>query len=178
MGDLLKNKVFQVAMVFFVIYISTSMALASSRSYSSGRYGLAFEYPASYQLDEKEVGNMERTHHVITLTDKAFLPLPTDGDGPVSMTIDIFENDRDSLSSEDFIRTTANSNYKLGGGVIASTSYGELTGLEYGWSGLYEGRSLVVARPGYVFMFSVTHQTSNDPILKDFKDILATVILK
>ncbi len=164
----------------FKLYPTTPEELTpqNSKTYTSGRYGITFQYPSNYRLTQKEAGSAEREHHVITLVDQAVGTIPENSDGSPSITIDIFENDKDSLSSRDFITATSNSNYKLGGGSIATSTYGEVTGLEYAWSGLYEGRSLVIARPGYVFMFSGTRNSSGDPISSDFERILKTVVLK
>lgn len=150
----------------------------NSKTYESARYGIAFQYPPKYRLSQRDESGPDGEHHVITLIDESFFPLPENGEGPTGITVDIFENDRKSLSSEDFIRTVRASKYELGDGVLATTSYGGVTGLEYGWSGLYQGRSLVVARPGYVFMFSATHDKPDEATISDFSRIVEAVVLK
>ncbi|MBI5134203.1 MAG: hypothetical protein HZA81_02340 [Candidatus Taylorbacteria bacterium] len=155
-----------------------------AESYSSGRFGLSFEYPKGYYLEEREVSAAERLHYQIVLTEdtewnrrlrSGEVP-PTEG--PTSITIDVFQNDLDQDTARGFITGSNNSNYKLGDGVVATTTRGSLEGLEYSWSGLYEGRSFVVASPRYIYMFSVTRLDPSDRILKDFNEVMETVSIE
>ncbi|MBX4209593.1 hypothetical protein KW799_02805 [Candidatus Parcubacteria bacterium] len=150
----------------------------TSKSYVSGRYGISFLYPNYYRLEQKDIGDARRARHLIMLTDATLDPLPKDGEGPPSITIDILENDGIAVSAEDFIRNDDISNYRLGNGLISTSTEGPVEGLGYSWSGLYEGRSLVVVRPGYIFMFSVTRFGPDDRIVADFSRILRTTVLK
>jgi hypothetical protein len=99
-------------------------------------------------------------------------------EGPTAITIDVYQNNLDKQDAESFIKGSSDSNYKLGNGVLATTTRGSVVGTEYSWSGLYEGRSFVIAKPDYIYMFSVTRLDSTDRILQDFDNLLRTVTIK
>lgn len=150
-------------------------------SYESERYGLSFSYPTTYYLEEQSVGSAQRERYQITLIeDTEWNRRLRSGDvpateGPTSITVDVFQNNLDGQTAYGFVTGSNDSNYKLGDGAIATTTRGTLEGLEYTWSGLYEGRSFVVARPDYIYMFSVTRLDPTDRILQDFNEVMESV---
>src|SRR3989344_1427909 len=82
--------------------------------YSNATYGISFQYPDSYVLSERESGNGERAQHAITLMDKtAAANIPVGGEGPTAITIDIFQNNIDNQTVENWINNSSASNYKL-----------------------------------------------------------------
>lgn len=168
---------------FFVWEPEEHSAPVELKQRISSDYDISFKYPSSYFLEEKEVGNAERGHHVFILTEdteenknlregKEGVPR----EGPLAMTIDIYQNNLDQLTTDLWIASTSDSNYKLSiDGAISTTSVGGLTAKSYRWSGLYEGKSVVIATPLFVYMFSVTSMTPEDAILQDFQQMLASV---
>lgn len=152
---------------------------ADSLRYESSQYGISFTYPSGYTLDERSVpGSGERLHHVITLTRTEDLPLPENGEGPPAITIDIYQNDLDKLSTEQWIRNTSASNFKLGDGTLASTTISGWPALSYRWSGLYEGTTIVQARTAWVYAFSVTYLEMGADIIQDFVAIRDSVRIR
>lgn len=152
------------------------------KTYVSDTLGIKFDYPSNYILDEKNTGSPERGRYTITLIENTpgnqdLISGKVQGEGPIAITIDIFQNDLDKYTAEKWIRGVSDSNYKLGNGEIASTTVGNMQGLEYTWSGLYEGRSRVVSTQNYIYMFSVTRMTPDDQILKDFDALLDSVLI-
>ncbi|MBM3272055.1 hypothetical protein FJY94_02095 [Candidatus Kaiserbacteria bacterium] len=149
---------------------------ADSLRYENSRYGISFTYLDAYALSEQDApGSGERLHHVITLTRKEDLPLPENGEGPPAITIDIYQNDLDKLSTEQWIRNTSASNFKLGGGSLATTSISGMPALSYRWSGLYEGTTVVQARDVWVYAFTVTYLEMGADIIQDFVAIRDSV---
>ena len=142
---------------------------AGSQQYSNVAYGLSFSYPDTYVLSELDApGSGERKHHAVLLMRKEDLPLPQGGEGPPAITIDIYQNDLDKLSAEAWIRNTSESNFKLGDGTLASITVGSLPALSYRWSGLYEGTTIVLAQPDWIYAFTVTYLEMGAPIVQDF----------
>jgi hypothetical protein len=184
---------FVILLAIFAVYIAknptgvqvadTTKRPVETKLYSSNKYGLSFNYPAGYYLEEKDVNTAERLHHQIILTeDTEENRLVREGqapgrEGPVAITIDIYQNNLDKMSAMGFITGTGDSNYKLGNGTISTTTKGTITGFEYEWSGLYEAKSLVVALPSYIYMFSVTRINPDDRIVADFEGILQTATI-
>ena len=138
-------------------------------SYSSAEYGISFSYPEGYVLTEKDLpGSAQRKHHVITLMRSADLPLPEAGEGPPSITIDVYQNNLDSLSTEAWVRNSSQSNFKMGDGRLASTTVSGLPALSYRWSGLYEGTTIALAQPRWVYALTVTYLEMGADIVQDF----------
>lgn len=154
------------------------------KTYSSERYGVTFSYPDTYYLEERLVNSGQRERFQIILTEdtewnrKLRVGDVPATEGPTAITIDVFQNNLDSQSEHAFVTSSSDSNYKLGDGRFSTSTRGALTGLEYTWSGLYEGRSFVVSRPNYLYMFSVTRLDPTDKILRDFNDIIETAKIR
>lgn len=135
--------------------------------------GLHFWYPPTLNLATRDFGNGERGHMQVVLTEKTAV-YPQDGEGPPAISIDIFQNMEGNTTGQ-WVQGMSYSNFKLSDGDLSPVEIGDETGLTYSWSGLYEGRSVVVARKDYVFMLSVTYLTPNDTLIQNFEDILKTV---
>ena len=144
--------------------------------YSNAAYNISFSYPSAYILSEMEVpGNEERAHYAITLMRKEDMPLPEAGEGPPSITINVYQNNSDVQTAEEWIRNSSESNVRLGEGVLTSTTISGLPALSYRWSGLYEGTTIVRAQPDFVYAFTVTYLEMGAPIVQDFVAIRDSV---
>lgn len=150
--------------------------------YNSAYLGVSFVYPRNYFVLENDLSTGEREQHSISLiedtpTNRALVSGELQGtEGPTAITVEIFQNDLDSYTSETFIEETNFTNYKLSPtGDWALMNVGGDIGTSFQWSGLYEGRSVVVARPDWVYVFSVTWLTPQDAILSDFESVLSRV---
>ncbi len=145
-------------------------------------HGISFSYPAHYFLEEKNTGNAERARYSIILTEdseenKAVREGRAPGrDGPTAIVIEIFQNDLDYRTAEQWIKETSDSNYKLSpDSVLTAREVGALSGFAYRWSGLYEARTIAVANDSFVYSFTATYLTPEDLILKDFETLLQSV---
>lgn len=148
-------------------------------TFDNATYGISFKYPSTYALQEREVGDGHRYHYMITLIDKeALANIPQNGEGPPAITVDIFQNNLDQLSIEEWIRGTNFSNFKLSpDGAISSTTVASAPSLSYTWDGLYRGRSIVFVHDNNIVMISVTLLTPQDQIVGDFDQIVSSVAL-
>jgi len=148
-------------------------------TYSSSIYGISFSYSDTYALLEREAGNGERYHYVITLIDKdALANVPADGEGPPAISIDIFQNNLEKQKVEEWIRGNSFSNFKLSpDNALASTTVAGTEAYAYTWDGLYRGESTVFAHKENIIMMSVTSLSPADAIRADFSDILASLAL-
>jgi hypothetical protein len=150
-------------------------------TYSNDTLGVSFDYPDRYFLEERDVDTTHRLHRQIVLLEdtewnrKISRGEIADTEGPPAIMLDVFQNDLDRQSARDFITGSNNSNYKMGPGTIATSTKGDTVGLEYVWSGLYEGKSFVIANEDFVYMFSVTYMSPEDEIISDFEALLSTV---
>ena len=146
--------------------------------YVNTKYGIEFSYPDGYVLTEQDIGNTaERDHHAIAImkTEDA-AKAPESGEGPTAITIDIYGNATDKLTTEQFIKNTSASNFKISvDGKIATSTVAGQSAFRYTWDGLYRGDSTVVANKTEIYMFSVTYMDSAAVIRDDFAYILSTV---
>ncbi len=156
---------------------TTTPSTTNTRVYSSDIFGIRFHYPTHYFLEEREIGNAERTHYLVMLTeDTEENRLVREGkspgrEGPTAITLDVFQN-MEQQSVESFIKNTSETNYKLGDGVLAKTKVGTRDAFSYRWNGLYEGRSIAFVNGPHLFLWSVTWLTPDDQIIKDFDEMV------
>ena len=147
--------------------------------YTNPTYGISFSYPDTYELVEQDIGSGERRRYVIALADKEALSrAPQNGEGPPSITFDIFQNNIDNTSIENWIRGTNFSNFKLNlDGELSPTSVGRARALSYTWDGLYRSQSIVFEHNENIVMSTVGYLSAQDEIVRDFTYILSTVEL-
>lgn len=153
------------------------------KSYTSEELKIAFQYKAEYLLEERTVNEAQRLHKAVVLvedneTNRKLLSGEIVGDGPTAITVDVFQNNLDKQTAENFIKNSSNSNYKMGDGELEEGILSGLQAYRYTWDGLYRGESIVAANDDYVYMFSVTYLEPTDKIRSDFYEMLATLELK
>ena len=174
------------ALIGFLLIIASTLFIFSPRrsheaapaevpqshlnTFKSDRYGFSFSYPDTYELTEHEAaGGALREQHTIVLMRKTDLPPTQNGEGPPSITIDIVQNNLDKLMTEEWIRGSSVSNFKLSPeGTLSAVSLGGLPALSYRWSGLYEGTTIAIARADWVYAFSVTYLEPGADSVQDF----------
>lgn len=150
-------------------FVEVDQNLVALKRYSNAAYGLSFSYPETYVLSEIDApGSGMRVRHSITLLRKEDLPLPEGGEGPPAITIEAFQNDLDKQTTEGWIKNTSASSYKLSEGTLAATTVNGLPALSYRWSGLYEGTTIALAMPNWIYVFTVTYLEMGAPIVQDF----------
>ncbi len=143
------------------------------QSYTNAEYGISFNYPATYALNEYSYADRK----TIVLADKeALAQAPQNGEGPTSITFDIIKNPT-GLSSSEWVRQNSASNFQLATGGLASTTQAGIEAVAYMWDGLYRGESYVFGNDADIVMASVTMLETTDQIRKDFERILRTLVL-
>lgn len=146
----------------------------NAKEYRSDVYGIAFAYPHDYFLDEYEMGDAHRARHSIVLsedneTNRAIREgRMMETEGTPSITIDIYQNNLDKQTTEEWVTGSAYSNFKLGDGTFESVTVAGVSALHYFWDGLYRGESLVFAHKGNIIMLSGTYLEPADRIRGDF----------
>jgi hypothetical protein len=150
--------------------------ISTAGKYSNTEYGISFTYPENYTVTEADAAGSEmRKRHAITLIRKADLPVPQGGEGPTSITIEMYQNNLDKQTTEQWILNSNESNFKLSNGVMATTTIDGLPARSYRWSGLYEGTTIVTAQPNWIYVLSVTYLEMGSDIVQDFVKIKESV---
>jgi len=149
------------------------------QSYSSATHGIAFQYPQSYALEERTAQGASAPRHTIVIADReALAEAPENGEGPTSITVDIFPNPS-GQTPEAWVRSNNQSNFQLAvNGTLATSNVSGKSAVAYTWDGLYRGDSYVFAHTGNILMFSVTYMTPEDTIRDDFARLLQTLELQ
>lgn len=144
-------------------------------SYSSEITGFKMSYPAIYEIKREYIEEGLNRKRDIVLIEKSAIPPPnTPTEGPPSITISVFEDSKD-IELKNWISESKYSNFELGPQVLNEKMVASTTAYEYFWSGLYEGKSVVVKANDKIYMFSVTWLTPEDRIIKDFEKLLTSV---
>lgn len=154
---------------------------ANLATYESEEFGLSFKYPSQYLLIERETGNAERRAYSITLIENTpgnrdLLSGRVVGEGPPAITIQLFQNDLDSYTAEEWIRGVNESNFKLSPEqTLSKATISGKEALSYRWSGLYEATTIVQPRPKWLYAFTVTYLEMGAPIVQDFVTVRDSV---
>ncbi|MDP3646110.1 MAG: hypothetical protein Q8R25_03410 [bacterium] len=149
----------------------------SPKMYTNAVYGISFQYPDTYEISEREAGDAHRGHYAITLTRKADLPPPQNGEGPPTVSIDIHQNDIDNMSLLGWLLGTNAGNFKLSDGTYASTTISGREAVRYRWSGLYEADAVAFLHNDWFVTISGTYLDPNDSIRRDFQTVVSSFIL-
>ena len=153
----------------------------NTQEYEKEDLNIKFSYPDGYILKERETGNGERFRYSITLledteTVRAILNGEMSGtEYPPTINVDIYQNNLDKMTPEEWIRNTSESNYKLSTGKILKINLQGEEGLVYKWSGLYEGVTTVFGDERYIYAFSVNFFEREDKIFSDYESVLSSL---
>lgn len=174
------NKKISVTVLIISLVIAESLVFFGGRTdaaftvYRSDSLGISFAYPKTYFVVERELGNGERYHHQVALyqdskENRDVLAGKSPGrEGPVSITLDLYQNDLDKLPLETWIKTMGDSNFKLGNGVLVPDTVSGNPALSYVYSGLYENKVTAFTKDGSIALLAVSYINPGDQILKDF----------
>jgi len=132
----------------------------------------SFAYPDTYHLEEYDMGNGERRHVAVVLTGENETVVP-DSEGPVAISVDVYQNDLDNLTPEQWITGTNDSNWKMATSPQERVMVGGKEALTYRWSGLYEAETTVFEHAGNIVAVTVTFISPEDAIRGDFDRILS-----
>lgn len=153
---------------------------SDEKLYTNALYGISFRYPQAYVVKEQNSDSTHRVHDVVTLIHAEDANFGGEGgsDGPRAITLQFFQNNLDKQSARGFITGSSDSNYKLGDGIISTTTVAGYEALAYNWDGLYPGKSTVFLHGDTIVMASVTYNALSDRILDDFESIMRTLRLE
>lgn len=164
--------------MLFAWQSNQSSQVSDTATYRSDTYDIAFTYPAHYELSERMVTSALRYHYNVALVERSSEAPPVDSEGPTAITVDIYQNDLDQQSVEDWIRGSSDSNYKLSpDGVLTPTEVAGTPALQYRWDGLYLGESTVFSWNENIIMVSVTYFSAEDQIRTDYETVLDSIEL-
>lgn len=150
---------------------------ATSTVYSNSAYGVSFQYPAKYVIEEKKLNDAQGKRTVVTLITKAdkdlLAQIQGPVDGPTSITVEIYEGAAKKQYLTTWVKNTKASNFNLSTNKqVASTSIQSVEAVAYSWSGLFGANSVAFAYRDNIVVVSMTYITAQDAIWKDFGSII------
>lgn len=155
---------------------------AAMLPYKNEAFGLSFEYPSTlYMLERSDVGTPEAPQLALFLAEnteenrdvlegKSTEPR----EGPTGIAVTVFPN-KENLSASDWVKNDTNWTVANSGATPVVVNGNE--GVSYTWSGLYEGRTVVLTKGDKAYVFSVTWLTPEDQIIKDFEMVLNSTVI-
>lgn len=153
------------------------------RVYTSQALGISFTQPEGYFLAYETSQTGERDQHAIVLSPdtpehRAFFSKPPEGtEAPPTITISLFQNNLDKYTTDRFVNETNASQFKLSDGKTTDVVVGGESGLRYSATGLYDNENVVVARPAFVYMFTVMKSDPQDEkAVAAFDSLLQSVV--
>lgn len=142
------------------------------KQYISREYGVSFEYPGGYNVEEKNIKQAgTRFYYQVILTDGVMGDKPMDG--PANISMEIFGNTLEKQSAEKFVLNSDYSNFNLSNKKLETKTYGTMGGVQYTHDGLYATSAFVTATDKYIFKFSVS--IDDKKMVSDYENILKTV---
>lgn len=150
------------------------------KTYYDERYGIAFNFPDNYIVEEHPPAGGQTgegtPQHTIVIGDKTAMEnLPENGEGPPTMAITIFDNPAKE-GTEKWIKGSNFSNYKLSpDGVLTTTAVAGTEALAYVTDGLYLTTNIVFPHRTYMVVLSVGQNSPEDQIVKDFARVVSSI---
>lgn len=158
---------------------TTNPPTVGTLAYSSA--GLTFTYPPTLYMKERVANEAKLERSVVLVenseSNRAILngTAPVAGEGPPSITIDIYKNPQ-HLTPEEWMRQDTNWTQQsiARDGIVI----GGLPAVSFDWSGLYEGNSSIVSFGDHIYVFSYTWLSADDVVIKEVSDVLDSVKFK
>ena len=153
---------------------------ASMLPYANEEYGISFEYPSNLFLFERtDVGTPENPQLAVVLVEDTqenrdvLEGRATEArEGANGITVEAYQNPN-SLSASDWVQNSTN--WTVATSEATSVTVAGHEGVTYTWSGLYEGKSVVLTNADKAYVLSVSWMTPEDQIIRDFDMVLNTL---
>lgn len=96
-------------------------------------------------------------------------------EGPISITVAVFENTKKQFPRQWAVEHDAYSNFSLMTGAEAETVVGGANALRYTVDGLYRFDTVVVAHGSKMYVLAASYHDTTSPTYRDFGPLLASV---
>ncbi|MBI2021221.1 hypothetical protein HYS99_01770 [Candidatus Giovannonibacteria bacterium] len=153
-----------------------------SKMFKSAKLKISFLYPTGYFATERDLSTGQRYRYEVVLMEdtkenRNLVEGKAPGrEAPPTINIGIYQNNLDGMTAENWIRGMGFSNFKLSDGVLKEKIVGGEKGLAYHATGLYENENVVLAKPDFIYMFTVFYFSPSDEIRFNYENILETVV--
>jgi hypothetical protein len=162
-----------IIILLVVVAVLAAVLHKDTLEYQNIDLGISFEYPKTYRLEERQLGDGHRGHLSLMLIDKDFVPVEG-GEGPPTINIDLYQNPNWSEPLA-WVQNEPRSNFQLSNGKFEERMVARRTAVLYKSDGLYQTENVVLKNRDYIAHMSVGYLTSDDKIRRDFQEVLNSV---
>jgi hypothetical protein len=148
---------------------------AEIETYENAALGIRFNFPDTYRIESRELGDGKNGHLSIVLVDKDFIPVEG-GEGPPTINFDIYQSpaEPDALT---WVNSNPFSNFALSDGKYEERGISGRPAVAYKSDGLYATDNIVVMNRDYILHVSSGYIAEDDEIRNHFKDVLRSLEL-
>lgn len=147
------------------------------KAYSNEEYGISFSYPSDlYLFERSDGGTPERPQLSLFLVEdteenRAVLEGRTTEprEGPIGITVDVYQNP-EKLSAEEWLQN--DTTWTVANSTAEPITVAGREGVTFTWSGLYEGKTVVVTEGDKMYVFASTWMSEGDWTRNQFGKIL------
>lgn len=152
-------------------------------TYSDEEFGLSFSYPTElYFFKRTDAGTPERPQLSIFLVEdteenRAVLEgrSTEPREGPIGITVDVYQNP-EKLSAREWLQN--DTTWTVANSTAEPITVAGREGVTFTWSGLYEGRTVVITEGDKAYVLSTTWMTTKDATQAQFESVLETLSVK
>lgn len=154
---------------------------SSVSTYSNSDIGIKFDYktgPSGYVIEESNPADPKSglfKSIVLIQSNDAERAKPVEGEGPATITIQIFKNSKKLQSLNWANENTQYSNINLKTGNVSETVVGGANAIRYMADGLYASENFVVTHGGNVYMISGMFISEDSDLRRDFMPLVNSV---
>jgi len=149
----------------------------NTSTYQNEEYNLSFEYPSNLYLYEGlNQGTETRPQLALFLVEDTqenrdvLEGRATEArEGPIGISVDVYQNPEE-LSASEWVQN--DTNWTVATSEAEPVTVAGKEGVSFTWSGLYEGRTVVVTEGDKAYVMSTTWMTPEDHTLSDFELVL------
>lgn len=150
----------------------------TTKTYQNDEHGISFDYPAQYVVSDEIVKTADGPVFAIRIVrPQDAIPREVEGDGPPMVSIHFFSN-AEQRSLTDWVKMSQNSNYQHGDGTLTTSTVAGVPALEYGWDGLYQGRTTALLRGSDAVAVAVDLDEPDGDLVHVYRGVLNTLQLK
>lgn len=148
-------------------------------TFNSDAYQFGFAFPKRYFVNATEQDASTTPHLLVVMLrdtkenrDLISGKITEPREGPTGITVSAYPNPK-QLSPFEWAQSDVN--WNVSDKQLATTTVSGREGAIFRWSGLYEGASVLVSSKEYMYVFAVSWESSDDPILSDFDLVLSSL---
>jgi hypothetical protein len=172
---------FGLGLLHFALSKSQEANLAASPDAYRNDLGVSFTVPEGLYLQEVSRPGEVPPLSVVLVEDTRGNRDVLDGksetarEGPPSITVDVYENP-EGLPAQDWLQR--DTNWTVANSSSTAVAVAGVEGVTFSWSGLYEGKSVVLATDSRAYVIAVSWLPPDDHLVEHFEEVLDSIAVE